>query len=315
VDYPQEYLKKLEEVVKNGKLPAVDRLGLIRDSFSLAESGQSPTTLSLELAKSYSNEEDYTVWAEVTGKLLQLDSLLAFEPFYPDFKKYGLSIYKIIAGKLGWKARKGEKHTDSLLRGVVLNMLGGFDDLETIKKAQALFGKKINPDLKGVVYNLVAENGGKTEFDTLTAMYKQEDNQQEKDRIGRALGKFKNESLLLKTLDFSISKFVRYQNSLQIIASVWSNPEGRYLAWEFVKKNWKLLKDRYAGGHYFTKVFGPAGSFTKKEDAKDIEKFVKKYPTPEAKRTIAQALEQIYSNAEWLKRDKKKIESFLIKIK
>ncbi len=112
---------------------------------------------------------------------------------------------------------------------------------------------------------------------------------------------------------FALSKHVRYQNALGIIGSVWGNPKGRYLAWAFVKSNWKLLKVRYAGGHYFTRVFGPAGQFTKISDAKDIEKFVRINPVPEAKRAIAQALEQIYSNAEWLKRDKKKIEKFLEK--
>ncbi len=311
IDYPHPYLKNLEQAVKSNSLPAPDRLGLIRDSFSLSESGQSPTTLSLELAQSYIKEQDYTVWAELSGKIAQLDCLLALEPFYGDFKKYGISIYKGIANKMGWQAKKGEKHTDSLLRGMVLNMLGGFGDEETIKTAQGLFGKKIDPDLKAVVYNLVAENGGQSEFKTLINKYKEEVNPQEKDRIGRALGKFQNKQLLSKALDFSISKDVRYQNTLQVIASVWANPEGRYLAWEFVKSNWKLLKERYAGGHYFTKVFGPAGSFTKKEDAKDIENFVKKNPVPEAKRTIAQALEQIYSNAEWLNRDKEKIKSYL----
>jgi len=325
VDYPRDYLHGLEDSVRTGKLSAPDRLGLIRDSFSLAESGQSPTTLSLELAQNYVDEEDYTVWIELTEKVSQLDSLLALETYYDGFKKYGRNIYRGVAGKLGWKVKKGEKHTNSLLRGLVLNMLGGFGDQETIKKAQSLFsegkqsnglfGKKIDPDLKGVVYNLVAENGGKTEFDTLIKMYKEEDNQQEKDRIGRALGRFRIKTLLSKTLDFSISKHVRFQNSLQIIVSVWSNHKGRYLAWEFVKKNWKLLKERYAGGHYFTKVFQPAGQFTKKEDAKDIEKFMKINPVPEAKRTIAQAIEQIYSNAEWLKRDKEKIKKFLEKIK
>ncbi len=83
------------------------------------------------------------------------------------------------------------------------------------------------------------------------------------------------------------------------------------MAWEFVKSNWKMLKERYAGGHYFTRVFGPAGEFTKIADAQDIEKFVKINPVPEAQRTIAQALEQIYSNAEWLKRDRKGIRKFL----
>ncbi|MCL4366479.1 M1 family metallopeptidase [Patescibacteria group bacterium] len=311
VDYPRDYLHKLEESIKTGKLSAPDRLGLVRDSFDLAQSGNSPTTLALELAQNYKEEEDYTVWSQLTEKMLQLDSLLAFETFYPSFQKYGKGIYKNIGEKMGWTAKIGEKHTDSLLRGMVLNMLGRFGDRETIKVAQSLFGKKVEPDLKGVVYNLVAENGGNKEFNALLKMYKEEDNQQEKDRIGRSLGRFQSKTLLLETLNFSISKHVRFQNSLQIIASVWNNPKGRYLAWEFVKKNWQLLKERYAGGHYFTRVFGPAGEFTKVSDAKDIEKFVAKNPVPEAKRTIAQALEQIYSNADWLKRDKKGIRKFL----
>ena len=312
VDYPHEYQKILEGDVKTGQLSAPDRLGLIRDSFDLAQAGGSPTTLALELAKSYVEEIDYTVWSALTDHISQLDSLLAQEPFYEDFKKYGRQIYSGIAKKMGWEKLQGEKHTDALLRGMVLYNLGAFGDQGTIKKAQEMFKKgQIDPDLRGVIYNLVAENGGQNEWNKLDKMYKEEDNQQEKDRIGRALGLFKPKVLLKKTLDFSISKHVRYQNSLQIIASVWSNPHGRYLAWEFVKSNWKLLKERYAGGHYFTRVFIPAGEFTKVTDAKDIESFVKKNPTPEVKRTIAQALEQIYSNVEWLKRDGEKIKKFL----
>ena len=162
-----------------------------------------------------------------------------------------------------------------------------------------------------MVYNLAAENGERQEFNTLVKMYKEEDHQQEKDRISRSLGLFKQKEILQKTLVFATSQYVRFQNTLQMIAAVWGNPQGRYLAWEFVKKNWKLLKERYAGGHYFTRVFEPAGEFTKISDAKDIEVFVRKNPIPEAKRTIAQMIERIYANADWLKRDKAKIKKFL----
>ncbi|MBI2040219.1 M1 family metallopeptidase [Candidatus Microgenomates bacterium] len=314
VDYPHKYFKELEKDVRSGKLPAPDRLGLIRDTFSLVQSGQSPTTLALELAKSYANEEDYTVWAELTNHLSKLDSLLAYESFHNNYKTYNRYIYKKIVAKMGWQKKAGEKHTDALLRGMVLYKLGSFGDEETVNMAKKLWtgGEYVDPDLRGLVYNLVAENGGKDEWNQLVKMYKDEDNQQEKERIGRALGQFKVKTLLKKTLDFAISKHVRYQNSLQIIAVVWSNPYGRYLAWEFVKAHWKLLKERYAGGHYFTRVFTPAGDFTKISDAKDIETFIKKNPVPEAKRTIAQVLEQIYSNVEWLKRDREKISKFLV---
>ncbi len=306
VDYSQIALN-----TKN--LSAPDRLGLIRDAFDLAQSGDAGTVAALELALSYKNEEDYTVWSTLTSHLSQLESLLAYEDFFDEFKVYGREIYQEIAKKMGWEKKPGEKHMDSLLRSIVLYKLGSFGDEETIKKAQSLFGKAVDPDLRGVVYNLVAENGNSKEWSTLVKMYTQAENQQEKDRLGRSLGLFKNEKLLEKTLEFAISNDVRFQNTLGIISSVWSNPKGRYLAWEFVKNNWKMLKERYAGGHYFTRVFQSAGDFTKMTDAKDIEEFIKKNPVPEAKRTIKQALEQIYSNTEWLKRDGQKIKEFFQK--
>jgi puromycin-sensitive aminopeptidase len=316
VDYPAQYLRKLEEAILKNKLSAPDRLGLIRDSFALSEAGSSPTSLALELVESFKKETDYTVWSELSANLGKLDSLLALEKSYLNFRNYGRDIYSQIATKMGWEKKKGEKHTDSLLRSLSLYKFGSFGDKETIKHAQKLFadylaGGKISPDLKGVVYNLVTENGGNKEFSALLSLYKKEDNHQEKDRIGRSLGLFKTKTLLSKALEFAISKYVRPQNSLGIIGTVWGNPEGRYLAWEFVKKNWQFLKDRYAGSHYFTRVFIPMGEFTKTTDAKEISAFIKKHPVPEAQRTLSQALEQIESNVEWLKRDGKTIAKFL----
>ena len=40
------------------------------------------------------------------------------------------------------KKKKGEKHTDALLRSMVLYKLGSFGDKETIKKAKELFGEQ-----------------------------------------------------------------------------------------------------------------------------------------------------------------------------
>ncbi len=338
VDYTLDMLHMLEGAIETGSLSAADRLGLLRDTFDLSQFGQTPTTLALELAQSYIHEKDYTVWATLTTHVSQVQSLVALESFYPLFETYGRHLYRKIAKKMGWKKRPQEEHTDILLRSMVLYKLGSFGDKETITKAQDLFSHSgeqcdsrinsgqvedaprgarmtntIDPDLRGVVYNLVAKNGSTKEFNALLSMYKTEENHQEKDRIGRALGLFREKSLLQRTLVFSLSSHVRNQNTLGVIASVWRNPKGRYLAWEFVKQNWQLLKDRYAGGHYFTQVFGPAGDFTKDTDAKDIEAFVKKHPIPEAARKLSQALEQIYANSHWLDRDKKGIFSFLAK--
>ncbi len=161
---------------------------------------------------------------------------------------------------------------------------------------------------------MIAENGSGSEHKTLKKLYKNEPLQEERNRLARALALFKEQKLLKDTLEFALSDHVRFQDSIHVIAGVWTNPYGRDLAWEFVKKNFKKLRKIYSGGHFMSRLLGAAGSMIKVSDASDLEKFFKKNPVPEAERTIAQAAEQIRSNAAWLKRDRKGIEKFLKKL-
>lgn len=316
IDYPAVYLTALATPIEARILPPVDRLGIIRDIFDLAQSGQLPTHDALSLASSYKGEPDYTVWIELASHLRQIANLVFFESFYPHYEQYCREVFVTIAKKMGWEAKTDDAHTDRLLRGLVLYSLGSYKDAKTITKAQALFkrlarAEKIDPDLRGPVYNLVAENGSKEEFAMLTDMYRKEELAQEKDRIGRALGLFTQKKILEKTLAFSLSKDVRLQSVNGIITAVWTNPNGRDLAWKFVKENWSLLHERFGGGHLLSRLLQPASEFVQAEKAKDVNVFFKKNPVPEAARTIAQAIEQIGSNASWLARDRKGIRNFL----
>jgi puromycin-sensitive aminopeptidase len=343
--YKSSDLEALKEPVEVKELDAVDRLGLIRDAFDLAEAGELQTADALNLAQSYKDEDDYTVWAEISSDIHKLDNLIADEKFYPMFEKFGKELFSKIAQKLGWEKQLGEKHTDSLLRSITLYNFGSYGDKETIKKAQELFKnssvipakagiyknkqslrvddlnvspvgseitKELDPDLRNVVYGLVAKNGGEKEFKQFLMMHQKEELQHEKDRITRALSLFKQKSLLKKTLEFALSKEVRSQDAIFIISTVWGNPEGEDLAFEYVMKNWRTFKERYSGGHFLLpRLLDCAGSFTTEKQLKEFKDFFKKNPTPEADRTIKQVIEKIESNIEWLKRDKKGVEKFL----
>ena len=81
VDYPESILKSFNDEIRNKKLSTEDRLGLIRDSFALAESGQSPTTLALNLIENYRNENEYVVWVEIAGGLGRLSQVFSEESF------------------------------------------------------------------------------------------------------------------------------------------------------------------------------------------------------------------------------------------
>ncbi len=319
VKYPPEMLELLTESIEKKELGATDRLGLIRDAFALAEAGDLSSFDALNLLSSYKLEDDFTVWAEIASGIHRLGNLIAFEKSYPQFEVFNKQLFSEIALSLGWKKKPKEKHTDTLLRTIALYNYGSFGDKETINHAKELFnalisGKELDPDLRNVVYNLAAENGGETEFNQFLDLHQKTNLQHEKDRLARAMGLFKDKSLLKKTLDFAISEDVRSQDSIYIILALWStNPIGRKLAWEFVKEHWPLLKERYSGGHSLSILLSGAGHFTNTNDAKDVEVFFKKNPTPEAARTITQSLEKINSSAAWLSRDKNKIAKFLRK--
>ena len=170
-------------------------------------------------------------------------------------------------------------------------------------------------DLRGVAYGLIAQNGGKKEYLQLKKMHNSETLQQERDRITAAMASFKDQDLLLQTLQFALSEQVRLQDGVSVISAVSSNPLGRKLAWKFVKKSWKLINERYGRGHFMLpRLLEPFGNFHSKVEAEDFETFFKKHSAPAAKRTIKQVLEKIRSNDDWLKRDNQKIREYLVNL-
>lgn len=317
--YQESYLHLLEKPISDKQISAVDRVGLIRDSFDLAESGISSVASGLILSLSYQNEDDYTVWSELSSSLKRVYRLIEDDPKLTNsFKNYALNLFQNIFEKLGWDKKPGEKHTDSLLRILVLSNLGEYGNPKVINKSQDLFYKtiskkiKLEPDLRGIVYSVVAKNGGAKEYEQLLNLYKHSSLQEEKNRIAASLTQFKQTSLIKKTLHFAFSKEVRPQDAFRIISYAFTNKEAKEHAWVFVKENWAKILERYgAGGHILPRFIQPAAVFYTTKKAKDIKTFFKKNQAPGAERTIAQTIEKINSNADFLKRDKTAIKKFL----
>lgn len=318
VKYSQEMFNKLagplEKMDKN--LSEQDRFGIVRDAFVLSEAGFVSTDKALMLARSCIHDESYIVWAELATELGKLKNIIYNEKYYPEFEKFVRDLFSPIGKKLGWEKKTGEEHAKTLLRPTVLGVLGRNKDDETIKKAQDFFEKdkkglkKLSPDMKGVVYVIVSENGTEKEFEYFLEAYKKETFQEEKDRILRALCAFKDKKLLARTLDFAFSQHVKAQDSFKIITFVWANPAGKDLAWEKVQKEWEEIVKKFAGGHLFSRFVKPAANFTTNDKADEVTGFFKTHESKGLERTILQAVEQIKSNAAWLTRDGKKLQIF-----
>ncbi len=314
--YPKEMLMALSKGVRSKKLKTRDRLGLIRDVMDLAPTGKLATREGLEFVPHYENETEYVVWAEITGGLAKIRSLLGKEQFVGRYDEFALGVFAKIAKAFDWNS-KPKNHTQALLKVLVLESLARYGDKKTIAHAKKLFStvttKKnpIPPDLRGVVYAAVARHGGNAQYVKLMKLYVAAAMHEEKNRIGRALGLFKQGELLQKTLDFALSPSVRSQDCVRLIAPVCVNPHGRDLAWQFVKKNWNVFLERYTGTREISYLLEPFGAAASQKWANDIAAFLKTHHAPGTERTVQQVLERIRSNAAWLQRDRDDIAEFL----
>ncbi|MFA6386156.1 MAG: M1 family metallopeptidase [Candidatus Paceibacterota bacterium] len=327
VRYDKETLKKLKEEIQNGKLSVKDRLGIIRDMFALAEGGYINTREALEFSLVYKHETEYIVWSEIASGINRVANIISGEKWKSLYDKYVLSLWSHVTKELGWEETPspsghspltgGDKHSTVFLRSLALSISAHYGDKKIIKEAQKLFKNRakmpIWADIRGVVYNIIAANGGEKEWKLFEKLYKEETFHEEKDRYARALTSFKDKKLLLKTLNFAISSQVRDQDAPFIIVPVWQNIYGKDITWKFIKSNWKIILKKFEGGGFLSRILSALGSHTTEKDFKDIKNFFSKNVAPGSARTLLQSYERIESNIAWLKGDKKSIKDWLLK--
>jgi tricorn protease interacting factor F2/3 len=167
------------------------------------------------------------------------------EPFAEEIRGYAVNYFRKILFNLGWEPQKSDKHTDALLRGFTISVLGKMNDEDVTEEALRRYKKflkspsSLSPDLVEPICSIAAWNGNSKTHSELTKLYKTAKTMEEKLRFLGALCGFKDKKLLLKSLDFSQTSQVRSQNMQLPIMKVAANPYGEKVLWPWLKKNWK----------------------------------------------------------------------------
>jgi puromycin-sensitive aminopeptidase len=316
VKYSPEHLQYLGKKVQENKLAKLDRLGIIRDAFALAEAGEVSATTALDVAQQYTKEESYVVWLELLSGLSAIDGLLAGQPSQKLFHKYGLQLLSNIAKKIDWQPKPHEAHNTTLLRSLILGALGTFGHEPTIARARKIFhqsaNKSIHPDIRAVVYYTMAQFGTKQDFDLLIKKYQAATLQEEKNRLGRALTQFPQIPLIKRSLKFAFSSEVRLQDAPLLYIFLWRNQRAWNEAWQFMKNHWDMLLERYGqGGRMLSYMVKPLSNFSDQNKFDEIRKFLRTHPVPGGAMTVEQTLEKLESNIDWKRRDLAAINKYL----
>jgi len=307
VKYEDQMLERLGELVQEKTLSNVDRWSLQHDLFALCISNQVSLKKYLEFTKYYIEEDDYVVLADIVSSLNFIYGLLSKESFGDEIKEYNKEFFRKIFERLGWEQKKGEKPTDALLRNSVISSLGKLDDDEILEEAQKRFSSflksgSLDPDLRSSVYSLVAWKGNKKTYQLLRKMYRKASSQEEKIRFLGALSNFQDTKLLSQSLQFTLSKEVRSQNLFVPISKMIANPYGKELVWPWIKMNWKKIVSRFGVGNpLLNRIIGTMAIESNIKKEQEVKYFFRKHKTPGTEMKLAQTLERIRINSNFLK--------------
>ncbi|XLR32525.1 hypothetical protein S83_060425 [Arachis hypogaea] len=89
--------------------------------------------------------------------------------------------------------------------------------------------------------------------------------------------------------------------SQDVIMGLPTSPEGRDVAWEWLKENWERILKTYGSGFLITRfVSAVVSPFASVEKAKEVEEFFVSHGTQSIARTLKQSLERVNINANWV---------------
>ncbi len=102
----------------------------------MSKAGIITATNYLKILSYYPKENDASVCSDIASNIEYFSNLLENSSLYPKFKTFINNIVSPSATLIGWDPKPDETHLDSLLRSILLNLLGKFADPSTLKESQ-----------------------------------------------------------------------------------------------------------------------------------------------------------------------------------
>jgi aminopeptidase N len=316
VNYSHDLQQRQLSAIDEGKFGALDRMGLLSDSFEVTKAGYQPVSEYLDLLDHYKNEDSLSVWEIIAGSIGSIRSVLSktdednelrdkMKPFVEKLASKQLS-------RLTWEEKENEDHLDTLLRPIIIGMTVGADSEINVKKSLELFAQKIhgdnhiNPDLRGIVFSTAARKGGLKEFNEMLDLYKTSDSSDEKLSLTAALCSFKQPEIHSKVFEIIKSDIVRTQDNSYWIAYSFMNRHARNASWEWMKENWGWMKETMGTDLSFSRMpIYAARTFANQNLIDDYIEFFSTKMEPLIERTYKQGLEMAQTASAWRIRDSK----------
>ncbi len=289
------------------RLSAPERVDLMGDAQALSRSGELPISDALALVPKFKDDKQRFV----VERALDLASFprqhLVPDDLVPNYERFFLKNFQARAQELGWTPKPGEPDNVRLLRPSLLSDVsidGG--DQQLAKEARELTDKwfenhkAIEPDLTNAVLQTAAYYGDKALFDKFSSELKKTSDRQERQRILRAMGSFRDPAAIQAGMEAVLKGDIPFIEGVYLLFAGQQSAATRKMAFNFMKAHFdEIAAKRPTGGGFDAGAEFPyvGASFCDKQSEEELKSFfeprVDKFVG--APRILAQVLERIDS--------------------
>ncbi|KAK1174274.1 endoplasmic reticulum aminopeptidase 2-like isoform X1 [Acipenser oxyrinchus oxyrinchus] len=301
-----------------------DRSNLIHNAFQLVSAGRLTLDRALDLSRYLRHE---------THNIPLLQGLGYLEAFYrmiekrnitdvaQNLKNYILQYFKAVIDKQTWSDEGSV--SDRRLRSEVLGLACDLGYPPCVKKAHQLFtdwvesnsSLSLPTDVIEAVYSIGAQSAEGWAY--LLEKYQVSMSGAEKNKILGALTSSKDTGKLLRLLELGMEgDVIRTQDLSTVIYSVSRNPIGHFLAWDFVKKHWSELVEKFHLGSFCIRniIIGTTAQFSSREELEEVKMFFESIREQSSQLRVTQvAIENLEKNIKWLERNLETLRDWLLK--
>ena len=294
--YSSQYLQTLSRQFE--KLPTVDQLGLLLDTWALGEAGKQPASNYLDLVQEISLKAEPQVWGEAADQMRRMHRYFENDPVRQvQFDKFAVTKLSPVFLALGWEPRLNDSHSSKQLREKLITSLSVLDDMSVISEARRRFAAQdTDPNampatMRRTILNVVAHHADEATWDTLHAAAKAEMTPLIKDMLYGLLASTKDRLLAQKALDLALTDEVGETNSASMVSRVSElHPE---LAFEFALAHMDLINKKVESNsrpRFFPDL---ASKSSKVHMIEKIKAYAKKYLAAESRRSADEAVAEI----------------------
>jgi aminopeptidase N len=261
-------------------LPDPTRLKLLADTWTLATAGSVPLDGYLKLVRQYRDEPRLAVWEAILGNLNTLETLARGEPERPLVRRFIADFVKPKFTRLGWEEKPGESIEETQLRALLANALARAGDAQAIAEARTGFQRylvdpnAVSPSMIDFVINTAGRYADADTYSALARRLAETPNNEERNRLGRALTQVEDPVLAGRALETAMSPALPPNLSAMVVQGVAREHLGQ--AWAFALAHHDALMKNQDAMNRNKAIPGIVAASANPADAEMMEDYVRK---------------------------------------